>query len=294
MNGFINILKPPGPSSAQIVGAVKKMFGIKKVGHTGTLDPAAAGVLPICIGRATKFSDYVMNGEKEYIAEISFGFKTDTLDSLGRIVARNERVNISKSQLLNEISSFIGEIEQIVPAYSAVKYKGMPLYKTAVKNQITNRPSRKVIIKNIDILSGSNNRYLLKIECSKGTYIRTLIDDLGEKLNTYAYTSFLLRTKSGNFSIENSYTLDELQDNSDKNVFLISVSDALSFMPKLVLKDYLFSIATTGSPIDIKRANLSIDADTDYRVYCNNIFLGVARSDGNELKFKTFYYISGR
>ena len=293
MNGFLNVLKPPGMSSAQTVGVIKRLLGVKKAGHTGTLDPAAAGVLPVCLGRATKFSDYVMATDKEYIAEITFGIKTDTMDSVGKSVERDNKSAVSKDSLENVLLEFNGKIVQTVPIYSAVKQNGLPLYKAAVKKQEASLPKREVNIKSIEILSDEKNRYLMKIICSKGTYIRSLIEALGDRLNTCAYTSFLLRTGSGNFKIDQSYTIDEIKECSDIRQLLIPVDKALNDMPTLHLKDYLFDIITTGSAVDLRRAGLNAADSINYRVFCRNEFLGVGKTKENSLKLNAYYYLRG-
>lgn len=281
-------------SSAQIVGIVKRQFGVKKAGHTGTLDPAAAGVLPICLGRATKFSGYVMAKDKEYISEITFGIKTDTMDALGKIIEKDENADVSKKELKASLPDFIGKIEQTVPAFSAVKRNGQPLYKSALKNQVAELPKREINIAGIEILAGVKNRFLLRIKCSKGTYIRSLIEDIGKKLNTCAYTSFLLRTKSGNFRIEDSYTIDEIENCKDKNTLPVPVEDVLDDMPKLELKDYLFDIITTGSGVDLTRAGLHIAENKCYAIFCDNKFLGVGKAENNILKLNAHYYLRGQ
>ncbi len=282
MNGIINILKPSGISSSDVVYRVKRILNEKRVGHTGTLDPGAAGVLPICVGRATKLSDYIMKGDKEYIAEICFGAQTDTLDSYG-VVQNVLDVNITKEMLCSVINEFIGEQMQAPPAYSAVKHEGRPLYKLARKGVIVEKPARKVFINYIELLFEEENRFLLKIGCSKGTYIRTLLEDIGKRLEAPAYTSFLLRTKSGAFLIEDAITLEEAESITDESQ-LILMSQALKDLPKIHIKDYLYPIVMSGAGIDLDKANIRVEEDTEYAIFYKEELIGIAMKIENELK----------
>lgn len=219
MNGVINLLKPPGMTSSGAVVFLRRLLGEKKVGHTGTLDPGAAGVLPICVGRCTRLSDYMMDHEKEYLAEVAFGVGTDTLDSYGRVTARQE-CQVSREQLEAALPRFLGEIWQTPPAYSAVKIDGRKSYELARKGVAVQKPPRRVTVYAIAI-EGQNgeNRFFLRVRCSKGTYIRTLASDLGEALGVPAALAFLLRVRTGGFALGESVTIDEIKERAGRGDF---------------------------------------------------------------------------
>ena len=281
MNGVVNVLKPPAMSSSAVVGAVKKILNVKKAGHTGTLDPGAAGVLPVCIGKATRLSDYIMNGSKEYIAEMTCGKSTDTLDSYGTINGTSD-VNVHAADLLSIIEDFKGSIMQEPPAYSALKCDGKPLYKLARQGIEVKKPCRQIYIDEIELLSGKINTFLLRVRCSKGTYIRSLISDMARACGSLAYTSFLMRTETCGFRIEDSITLDEISVGA-----ITAMQDAVAFMPEIILRDYLYNIITTGSPIDLKRAAIEVADGVDYRVYCCKELIGIGCRVSDTLKIKT-------
>lgn len=211
MDGVINILKPTGMTSHDVVGYIRKNFNIKKVGHTGTLDPNAAGVLPICIGKGTKLSQYIMEKEKNYRCELIFGKTTDTLDSYGEITQKKEIEEINLQEIKKSLSGFIGNISQVPPAYSAIKVNGVKLYEKARKGiEISDIPVRNVKIKDIKIISYDFPRLMIDVKCSSGTYIRSLVRDIGESLDSHAYMSLLIRTASGEYEIQNALALEEL------------------------------------------------------------------------------------
>ncbi len=282
MNGVLNVLKPPSMSSGQAVGALRRLLGVKKVGHTGTLDPGAAGVLPICVGRATRIADYIMSGDKEYIAEATFGLATDTLDSYGSVVQTGGR-SVSRAEIEAVIPGFCGEIEQYAPMYSAVKQNGQPLYKLARAGVSVQKPPRRVTVYGIELLEACGERFLFKINCSKGTYIRTLLADMAAELKSCAYTSFLLRSKSGGFTLEGAYTLDELQNEKVLADAMLSPEDALSFMDEVRLPGHIFPIVDSGAAIDLDRVRLDVP-EGNVRVYCNGVFMGVGARRENMLK----------
>lgn len=288
MDGVLNILKPPGMTSGDAVGRIRRILNVKKVGHTGTLDPGAAGVLPICIGKATKISDYLMKGDKEYIAELVFGTKTDTLDSYGNIVRTGTR-EVAESVFRSILPKFTGRIEQIPPMFSAVKHHGKKLYQLARQGKTVHKPPRSVTVHSIEIMKmyAGGHAYLLKIRCSKGTYIRTLIDDIGAAAGAWAYMSFLLRTKTGDFRLEDTYTLPEIEQAAAENRtrhLLIPIPQALRFMKKTCCPDYLYPILTTGTPIILEKTSMKLQANTDYLVFCSQELIGIGRTDETELK----------
>lgn len=214
VTGILNVNKPIGKSSAFAVAVVRRITGIKKVGHTGTLDPLATGVLPICIGRkSTRLSDVIMAENKQYRTVLKLGETTSTQDSEGEIT-RKCNVNATEEDVKKAVNSFNGEITQIPPMYSAIKIGGKKLYELARKGIEVERKPRKITIydiktENIDL---DNNEITILVDCSKGTYIRTLCNDIGEKLGCGGYMKSLVRTKCGGFSIETSVTLEEFEE----------------------------------------------------------------------------------
>ena len=243
MNGIIIIDKPVGYTSRDVVNELCRIFNTKKVGHCGTLDPGASGVLVICIGKSLKVCELLTNHDKEYIAGITLGIETDTLDMDGKII-NDEAVNINDDDIINAVNSFIGKYDQEVPKYSAVKVNGRKLYEYARDNIDIALPKRSVEIYNISIIDNivhENGKISFKIKCSvsKGTYIRSLVRDIGNKLSVPAVMSSLVRTKQGIFDIANSYTLDDIKNNDYK---IISITDALDIPIIKVDDDIAFKI----------------------------------------------------
>ena len=224
MDGIIVVNKPKGLTSRDVVNKICKIFNTKKVGHTGTLDPLATGVLIICIGKATKLVEILTSEEKEYIAKVKLGLLTDTLDTDGNII-KKEDISLDKEKLISVVNSFKKEYMQEVPIYSAVKVNGKKLYEYARENKAVELPSRLVNIKNIELLEyDSNTSYKFKALVSKGTYIRSLINDINNELNIIGVMSELIRTKQGKYKLEDSYTLEDIENNNFK---LFSITDVL-------------------------------------------------------------------
>lgn len=259
MNGIINVLKPPGMTSHDVVGYLRKVTGIKKIGHTGTLDPGAAGVLPICIGKATKIVDYIMNDRKEYICELTLGNATDTCDKYGEFLYTEDLdcSNIKSEDLASILKSFKGEITQVPPAYSAVKINGIRAYDLARQGKEVEIPSRKVTIYNIELLSFNLPKAMLKIECSKGTYIRSICRDIGDMLGTRAYMSFLLRTRTGSFTLDNAYTLEEINSTNIESM-LVDAGFALN-MRNVYLDEDLSKYILNGRPVRVSMDRFNED-----------------------------------
>jgi len=210
MDGVINILKPPGMTSHDVVYFLRRQLSMKKIGHTGTLDPQASGVLPLCVGQATRLADYLSGEDKEYFCEMTLGITTTTQDAWGDVVSIKDCSHITINDLLNVLTEFKGEVEQITPKYSAVKFGGMPLYKRTRLGLETKPIYRKIFIYNIDVVKYNPPKLTFKVCCSKGTYVRTICHDLGNALGVGGHMSFLLRTRVDNFSINDSYTLEEI------------------------------------------------------------------------------------
>lgn len=211
MNGVINIYKIKGFTSHDVVAKLRGIMKQKKIGHTGTLDPDATGVLPICLGNATKLCDMLTEKEKEYIAKVQLGVTTDTQDMTGTVLSSKE-VTASEEEVRETLSSFIGLYEQVPPMYSALKVNGKKLYELAREGKEVERKARSVTIHEIEVLEMNLPTLSIRVKCSKGTYIRTLCHDLGEKLGCGAAMAELERTKSGQFSLETAITLEELEE----------------------------------------------------------------------------------
>lgn len=218
MNGIVNVLKPPGMSSHQVVGFLRRLLKMKRIGHGGTLDPGASGVLPILVGRATRLSNYLTDYDKTYVAELTLGIATNTQDASGETQSINTRFSVSPKELAEALASFRGSIWQTPPMASAVRVGGKRLYELERQGLSVPRRPRQVQIHSINIMAiwheqetlGFGTRVLLRISCSKGTYIRTLCHDIGEKLGVGAHMSFLTRVSSGPFRSADAHTLEEI------------------------------------------------------------------------------------
>lgn len=246
MDGILIINKPSGITSRDVVNKISKLLNTKKVGHTGTLDPIATGVLVLCIGKATKLVDVITGTDKEYVASVKLGELTDTLDTEGKTLEQR-KCFINKDELVNVLDSFIGEYDQEVPIYSAVKVNGKKLYEYARRNEKVNLPKRKVEIKKIELLESSNDSYSFKVTVSKGTYIRSLIKDINNKLGVIGVMSDLLRTRQGKFKIDDAYTLEDILDNKYK---ILSINDVLKDENCVTIDDNLFNIIKHGGIIN--------------------------------------------
>ena len=245
MNGIIVVNKKSGYTSRDVVNIISKTLGTKKVGHTGTLDPIAEGVLIVCIGKCTKLCDYFTSNMKEYLAEFELGYETDTLDNTGNITKKSNKI-VNKEEIIKVINSFKGEYNQEIPKYSAVKINGKKLYEYARNNIEVPLPTRLENIKEIEILNINKN---IKIRCivSKGTYIRSLIRDIGNKLGTYATMTRLIRTKQGEFDIKNSYTIEDIKNNNYK---LYTIAEIFNNYPKINMNAELYKKISNGVIID--------------------------------------------
>jgi len=276
--GILNVLKPPGMTSFDVVGYIKKVLKIRKCGHTGTLDPSAAGVLPVCLHRATKIIPYLPEGKKEYIAKIKLGELTDTLDADGKVIETNNNWNnINKEEIKKVVNSFIGEIKQKPPIYSAVKVKGKRLYHYARNDENIEIENRDVTIFSIDIISIELPIIKIKVNCSKGTYIRSLARDIGEQLNTVSHLSNLLRTASGPFNLDNSIQLDEISAENLNNL-LISMDSPFD-KRKMIVKDYAYKYAANGTKLIEKNFDIwpnDLEIGEKVLIYCKNEFISIS------------------
>ncbi len=246
MDGVILINKPKGITSRDVVNEVCKILKTKKVGHTGTLDPIASGVLVVCVGKATKLVDIITSANKEYVATVKLGLLTDTLDLDGEVL-KKEKVAIRKEELSKVLDSFLGTYEQEVPIYSAVKVNGKKLYEYARESKKVNLPKRMVEIKEIELINLTDEEYKFKVLVSKGTYIRSLIYDINRKLNVIGVMSDLVRTKQGIFNIDDAYTLEDIKTGNYK---MYTITDVLKNDNCVVINDKLFNSIKNGCIID--------------------------------------------
>ncbi|GAA0228208.1 tRNA pseudouridine(55) synthase TruB [Metaclostridioides mangenotii] len=286
MNKVINILKPTGMTSHDVVSAVRKILNTKKVGHTGTLDPDASGVLPICVGKATKISEFILSKDKEYLCEMTLGISTDTYDSSGTILNRSDNIDFDIEDIEKAFDKQRGEIEQFPPVYSALKINGKrmcDLVRSGREDEIVLK-SRKVNIKNIEILRFESNKVVFKVECSKGTYVRSICHDIGEELGCGAHMSLLIRTSSGMFKLEDSITLEELdakfKDGSLEDYLKDGDVDfVLREYKYILLNDNALKYYTNGGAIDERRFLKSDYRDNDefVRVYSKDEFIGIGK-----------------
>ncbi|SHI69230.1 tRNA pseudouridine(55) synthase TruB [Propionispora hippei] len=231
--GVINVLKPPGMTSHDVVSFIRRTYGLKRVGHAGTLDPAAAGVLPVFLGAATRLIEYVTDCDKSYRVELTFGYATDTGDDTGTVIAQAPCPALPVERLTAVLRSFLGDSEQIPPMYSAIKVNGKKLYDLARSGVTIERQPRKITITDIQLLTVKDNTLLFDVVCSKGTYIRSLCMDIGEKVGCPAVMSFLVRTRVGQFPLQEALTVEEI--GQDKERALQPVDSSLGHMPELRL-----------------------------------------------------------
>ena len=286
MNGIINILKPPMMTSNSVVAAVKKYSGQSHVGHTGTLDPNASGVLPVCIGKATKLAEYFLADEKEYIGEILFGIETDSCDTEGNIIQRSDFIP-SPDEIKSVLKSFCGDILQYPPAFSAVRINGKKAYELARNNVDVDMPARNVFVRSIEILSfTSHDRVVVKVRCSKGTYIRSLARDIGRSLNSRACLSMLVRTKCGVFDIADAVTLQDVAEafsSGHQDEVLLDPNKILTYLPYAEFPLECEKKLLCGNALEIQEA-LSAEKtgnDSPIRILCKGqlIVIGKLVSD---------------
>ena len=285
IDGLLLIDKSHGLSSNQIVSKIKFLFTPKKVGHTGTLDPMATGLLPICLGEATKFSSYLLNADKTYEALIQLGYKSSTGDSEGKIIKQDIKNLPSLNLVKKVLQKFKGQIYQTPPMYSALKHKGKPLYLYAREGLEIKRTKRKIMIHSIEVLDFYEDKLKLKIECSKGTYIRTLAEDIGAKLNVGAYLLELERISIGHLNLEKAIKIEEIEKLKDENKpeILLPMDTLLNSFKKIKLK-----IEEENALRDGKIIKKTKSLSGYYRLYGKgNKFIGLGEVDEIEnLKVK--------
>lgn len=251
-SGIIVVDKPPNISSAKVVARVKRLFGAKKAGHTGTLDPFAEGVLVCCINEATRLAQFLLAGTKRYEATLKLGIETDTQDSTGTITATKAVVDCTEQRIRSTVKKFIGPIDQQPPIFSALKHKGTPLYKLARQGRPVQKPARRIHISKIKILEIKLPLVHLEVSCSAGTYIRTLCADIGKQLGCGGHLQALKRTQSSGFTIQQALSLSQLEEQSldgEVNGSLISMTEALADMPQCRADQDLIKKIRYGQPI---------------------------------------------
>lgn len=283
MNGIISIYKERGITSFDVVAEVRRIFGTRKAGHGGTLDPMAEGVLPVFIGDATKAADYCPDNTKQYLAGFQFGLTTDTQDITGKVLATSDQyVSRNKMPMIERL--FTGEQMQIPPMYSAVKIDGQKLYDLARQGQTVERKPRPITVHELKIQHYEDNRGEMLVTCSKGTYIRTLINDIGDKLGVGGVMTSLVRTKSGMFTLENSYRLSELEAMSEQELeaVLMPLEKLYEQLPKANLDEQQTKLFRNGATLDADRIRFDMIYDMGYYIEgSDGVFLGIGIIDSN-------------
>lgn len=295
-NGIINVFKEKDYTSHDVIARLRGILKIKKMGHTGTLDPDAEGVLPICIGKATKLSDFITDRDKTYEATMLLGVTTNTQDISGEVIETKE-VNVTNEELHRATLKYIGEYEQLPPMYSALRVDGIRLYKLAMQGIEIERKTRPVLINDIKILEFDNNinEARMAIDCGKGTYIRTLLHDIGQDLACGGTTKDLLRTRVGNFNITDSLKLSEIEDlvrNNTINNYILPIDHVLDIYPKLKVNQENDVTIQNGNPL--KQSAFINYHDIDFngykdliRIYdYNNNFIALYKYNINRNLFR--------
>ena len=282
LNGIIVINKPKNYTSHDVVAKVKKILNIKKVGHTGTLDPNATGVLPLLLNDGTKLSKYLINHDKEYKVTLKLGIKTDTADGEGNIV-EEAKVDFDKLESVEEtIQNFRGKQKQIPPMYSAIKVNGKKLYEYAREGKNIELQPRDIEIYDIKLnnVNSKENEIEFTVNCSKGTYIRSLCEDIATKLGTIGYMKELERTKVGTFTINDSITIEELESNTEiAKKYVITMEELLEATPEIILEDRKIELLLNGVLINVDKP------DGIYKIYdINNKFIGTGTINNKKIK----------
>ena len=276
MDGILNIYKEKGYTSHDVVAILRKKLSIKRIGHTGTLDPNAEGVLVVCLGRATKAVSYLEADSKRYIAELTLGFTTDTGDIWGNILSE-KNVDLSEEEIKSAILSFKGKISQVPPMYSALKVNGKKLYELAREGIEVKRKARDIEIFNIEIISIDENKVSFEVFCSKGTYIRTLCEDIGAKLGVGATMSALERIQAGNFKKETAIKLDDITTESMEN-YLIDMEEVFKDYPRIELKGKDSFRYLNGIRFEVEYNEGS------YAIYIDDKFIGIGKVEDGILR----------
>ena len=272
IHGIINVYKEKGFTSHDVVAKLRGIVGQKKIGHTGTLDPDATGVLPVCLGKATKLCDLLTDKNKTYEAVLLLGKTTDTQDITGEVLEEKSTEALTEEKVREAIEGFIGDYEQIPPMYSALKVNGKKLYELAREGKVIERKARPVKILDIQILEIDLPKVRMEVSCSKGTYIRTLCHDIGEKLGCGGCMESLIRTRVSTFRIEDAKMLDEIETLKQEGKLaelLVPIDAMFPFYPKITVKDDWKAFAKNGNPLDLKMLKEACgqDEETQVRLY---------------------------
>jgi len=273
-DGFINVLKPPGMTSHDVVSFIRRVYKMKKVGHAGTLDPAAAGVLPVALGKATRLIEYLADADKAYRTEMTLGFTTDSGDDTGTILEQSDFMMPSEAEIDFTFKKFLGKITQVPPIYSAIKINGQRACDLARQNIEVSIPQREIEIHRMALLKQNDSSILFDVECSKGTYIRSLCMDIGQSFGIPAVMSFLVRLRVGSFCLEKSVALDEIKAMPEQAV--CSMEEVLEHLPLVVLTEAQSKAFQQGQKIAFSPWKDSIHA---IKVYQDKQFIGIARYD---------------
>ncbi|MDA8233960.1 MAG: tRNA pseudouridine(55) synthase TruB [Clostridia bacterium] len=257
MDGIINVHKPPGMTSHDVVSFIRRTFRQKRVGHTGTLDPGVAGVLPICLGKATRVAQFLTDQDKAYRGELTLGFTTDTLDGFGQFTGEKDASRLTEDEIRQALVGFIGEIEQIPPMVSAVRHQGKKLYELARAGVEVERRPRKVTIHSLEILeieglSTAHPKVSFDVVCSKGTYIRTLCDDIGARLGVGGYMSHLVRTRSGPFTLATAHPLEIIEEavqTGNYQQVVLAIESGLTHLLSVKVWDSAVKAVSHGNPL---------------------------------------------
>lgn len=289
MHGFINVLKPSGMTSHDVVSFIRRIAGLKRVGHTGTLDPGAVGVLPVALGQATRLVEYVTDQHKEYRAEVTLGVSTDSGDAFGKVVHYAPAVNVTRAEVESVLAKFTGVLQQIPPMTSAIKVEGKKLYELARQGRDVPRPVRTVEIYSIRPVRWDLNaikpRFLMDIVCGKGTYIRSLCQDIGHALGCGAYMSFLVRTATGDFVLEDALTLEELTRHAESGALeqtMVSMEQATQGMVSVHIDDGQarqigYGQSITAAAVASVSGTLPVPASDDVRLLHHGILLAIGK-----------------
>jgi len=275
-NGLIIINKPEGISSHSAVSRVKRLLGAKKAGHTGTLDPMATGVLPVLLERGVKASEYMLTEDKHYLATLLLGITTDTEDITGTVLSRSEEIP-EESRVLAAAKSMLGKSQQTPPMYSAIKLGGKKLYELAREGKTVEREKREINVYEIKTKKINEREYSLDVKCSKGTYIRTLCADIGEKLGCGAVMKTLSRLEAGGFTIDDAITLDKLESlgEDERENLVLPVETVFKNLTRVSLPDFFARLASCGVEIYLKKLNISLDVGTRVTLYNKSGFFAL-------------------
>ncbi len=290
MTGFIIADKPGGMTSFKAAAVLRRITGEKKTGHTGTLDPMATGVLPVALGHATRFIDFLPDSTKGYRASFLLGETTDTLDITGKALSHSDSIPCEEL-VLKAVEAFKGEIMQLPPMYSAIKINGQRLYSLARQGVEIEREKRKITVYSVDVVSAGEKEYTIDVKCSKGTYIRSLISDIGEALGCGAVMTALRRTMSNGFEENEAHTLDELENAENINQFILPVDQALKKYPAITVSPAQAKRFGNGGELDVSRLSSPL-SESFYRVYSpDGSFKGIGeyQKGGTSLKVKRVF-----